>query len=66
MILFFVPLFGLLFGGAASGFTVHRETVVKAFPDVFSCQLLFQRKEEFAGNALQNGGNRLDRLHSHQ
>ena len=36
---------------------------VKAVQDT---ELLFQRKEEFAGNALQNGGNRLDRLHSHQ
>ncbi|CAG9890523.1 hypothetical protein BOVA172_3986 [Bacteroides ovatus] len=24
--------------------------------DGFSCQLLFHRKEEFAGNALQAGG----------
>lgn len=66
MICFFFPLFGLLVTGAASSFMVHREAVGKTAPDVFSCQLLFRRKEEFAGNALQNGGNKRDRLHLHR
>ena len=66
MIYFFFPLFDLLVTGAASGFMVHRKAVGKAAPDVFSCQLLFRRKEEFAGNTLQNKGNRRNRLHLHQ
>ena len=35
---------------------VQNKDVGTASYDGFSCQLLFHRKEEFAGNALQAGG----------
>lgn len=41
MIVVFFPLFGFLFAGAASGFTVLFRAVGKALSGVFSCQLLF-------------------------
>ena len=54
----FFPLFGFLISKAASGFMVHERATGEASPDVFSCQLLLHGKEEFARNALQNGGYR--------
>jgi len=45
---------------------VQEKVAGKAIHDVFSCQLLFHGKEEFAGNPLQNGGNRRGNLYSHQ
>ena len=49
--------FGFYGAGKAAG---------EAIPDVFSGGLLLPDKEEFAGNALQNGGNRRGSLHSHR
>jgi len=63
---FIFPLFGVLQPEAASVFSVQEKAAGKAIPDVFSGKLLLQRKEEFAGNALQNGGNRRGNLYSHR
>ena len=48
------------------GFYGARKDAGGAIPDVFSGELLLPGKEEFAGNALQNGGNRHGSLHSHR
>lgn len=52
--------------GAASGFTVQERPPEKPFPMFFPGELLLPGKEEFAGNALQNGGNRRGCLPSHR
>ena len=66
MICFYFPSARLPSTGAALGFTVQEKATGEAIPDVFSSELLLLCKEEFAGNALQNGGNRRGSLYSHR